>query len=178
MPALSTAPAAPKPVDVTRQLNPHARIAANASARAGEQVARLSSEVEGLRAQAAKSAALEATVSQFAATQLASLPSDAHRAAVTEAAGADPSAQLRVIAALQKNGILSPTLPTGVTTAPSTMGAPASAPNVQSDADVEAAAKYEQLRKTAPMVAAAFRQQHSAAITRGNAKRASTSPTN
>ncbi len=156
----------------TTHLNPYARLARNAAASGMASAATASQLAEQYKSASAENAALKQTVASFAATELAALPSDAHRAAVAEAAGADPQAQLRVIAALKKHGVVTGALPlpAGATTAPP-IAAPAAGDS--NDADVAVFRAYEDARtKGLSRIAAQLSNSNAAAIERGRQKTA------
>lgn len=163
------APEAKPAADPARTVvSPLARLTAKHVAAAQERTASLVTENATLKAQADKVAALEAVVATHAATELAALPSDEHRAAVLEIAGADAAAQLRAISALKKHRVVEPALPVGATTAPPK----APTPTTGDDADAAAYRQHEALRAKAPQSAAAYLLANREAIARGAARAA------
>lgn len=170
-PAATVAAPAPAPqppaAEAPRQhVNRYATVAANAVAKAHDKAASLAGENAALKQAAAEASDLRAIVASHAATELAGLPSDAHRAAVMEAAGDDPKAQLKLISALKKHAVVQGALPVGATTTPP---APP-APGAVEDVDVAAARQHEELARTSPLRASQHLIAHHAAIQRGRQK--------
>jgi hypothetical protein len=110
----------------------------------------------------------------YAAAALASLPTDALRKTVTDSVGTDPKMQLKMIAAMQANGLASlPAIGGQANTAPSTTQTPVAGANA--DPDIIAAQQLAEMSKDPrrALATSRFRQQNEAAIKRGVAKLAS-----
>lgn len=109
-------------------------------------------------------------MSAYATSALAALPTDALRKAVTDGAGVDPKAQLRMIAALQSSGVIAPSVGGQANTAPSQTQTPVAGSSA--DPDVLAASQLAEMQKD-PRKALAmsrFRSEHGPAIARGQQK--------